>query len=332
LIYKPEFESRSRFLPIRGLDYHVREWGDADLPKLIMVHGWMDVSASFQFIADQLADRFHIFAPDWRGYGLTKWPAADTYWFADYLADMDFLLDALVGDAAIPIIGHSMGGNVVMLYGGVRPERASHVINLEGFGLGGSQPEQAPRRYAKWMDALKDPPALRPYANVQDVAARLMKNNPRMTADKAAFLAPHWAGPVTYPLPPGEGQGEGVAAKGKGLLIDENALTPTLSREERAHKDMLWRIRGDPAHRLPSPQLYRVEEVLACWRAITAPVLWVEALQTDSRAMLGGIPDFEERLTQVRHLTTRKIDNAGHMLHHDQPEEVARVIAEFLLP
>ncbi len=290
MIYKPKFESRSRFLPIRGLDYHVREWGDASLPKLIMVHGWMDVSASFQFIADQLADRFHIFAPDWRGYGLTKWPAADTYWFADYLADMDFLLDELVGDAAIPVIGHSMGGNVVMLYGGVRPERASHVINLEGFGLGGSQPEQAPRRYAKWMDALKEPPTLRPYATVQDVAARLMKNNPRMTADKAAFLAPHWAG---------------------------------LKGEQ-------WEIRGDPAHRLPSPQLYRVEEVLACWRAITAPVLWVEALQTDSRAMLGGIPDFEERLTQVRHLTTRKIDNAGHMLHHDQPEEVARVIAAFL--
>jgi pimeloyl-ACP methyl ester carboxylesterase len=281
---------------VRGLRYHVREWGEADAPPIILVHGWMDVSASFQFVADYLAANYRVLAPDWRGYGLSDWPATDSYLFADYLADLDILLDSLVGDQAIPIIGHSMGGNVVMLYGGVRPQRATHVINLEGFGMPATKAEQAPRRFARWIDELKQPMQLRPYANVQEVAARLMKNNPRLTQERADFLAPHWAGEVT--LPDGSVQ---------------------------------WQVRGDPAHRRINPILYRVEEVLACWRAITAQVLWVEALQTENRALLGGIPDFEERLTQVPKLSIRKIDQAGHMLHHDQPEQVATLIREFLL-
>jgi pimeloyl-ACP methyl ester carboxylesterase len=257
----------------------------------VMVHGWMDVSASFQFVADALAQRFRIYAPDWRGYGLTDWAAADTYWFADYLGDLDVLLDQLVGDAAVPVVGHSMGGNVVMLYGGVRPQRVTHVINLEGFGLGATTPDKAPRRYAKWLDELKTKPALKPYASLADVAAKLIKNNPRLPQEHADFLAPHWA----------------------------------------AQKNGRWEVQGDPWHRGISPTLYRVEEVLACWRAITAPVLWVEAAQTNSRSFLGGIPDFEERLTHVRQLSKAMVQDAGHMLHHDQPEEVARLINKFIV-
>lgn len=288
--YQPKHQSSSTFLSVRGLRYHVRTWGKPGNPSLVMVHGWMDVSASFQFIADELAQRFYVLAPDWRGYGLTDWPQTDTYWFADYLGDLDALLDQLVGDAAVPIVGHSMGGNVVMLYGGVRPTRCTHVINLEGFGLGATTPDKAPRRYAKWLDEIKTRPSLRPYASAAEVAAKLMKNNPRLSQDKADFLAPHWA----------------AEANGR------------------------WEVRGDPWHRSISPILYRVEEVVACWRAITAPTLWVEAAQTDSRAFLGGIPDFEERLSQVPKLTKAMVQNAGHMLHHDQPHEVARLINEFI--
>ena len=46
--------SESIFLDIRGLRYHCRVWGEAGRPKLFMLHGWMDVSASFQFLVDAL--------------------------------------------------------------------------------------------------------------------------------------------------------------------------------------------------------------------------------------------------------------------------------------
>ncbi|HET7772738.1 MAG TPA: alpha/beta hydrolase, partial [Burkholderiaceae bacterium] len=59
-MYKPKFEHRSQFIELRGLAYHVREWGERDAPPLLMLHGWMDVGASFQFVADHLADRFRV--------------------------------------------------------------------------------------------------------------------------------------------------------------------------------------------------------------------------------------------------------------------------------
>ena len=34
-----------------------------------------------------------VYAPDWRGYGLTEWGRSDSYWFPDYIADLDCLLE-----------------------------------------------------------------------------------------------------------------------------------------------------------------------------------------------------------------------------------------------
>ncbi|MEY3794513.1 MAG: hypothetical protein RLZZ521_1842, partial [Pseudomonadota bacterium] len=156
-MYPIQKESRSEFVPIRQLKYHVRQWGtpDNNTPPLVMVHGWMDVSASFQFVVDALVQDRWVIAPDWRGFGLTETPHQDNYWFPDYLADLDFLLDHYVGDRSIHLIGHSMGGHVATLYAGVRPERVAKLINLEGFGMAATRPAQAAGRYAKWIDELK---------------------------------------------------------------------------------------------------------------------------------------------------------------------------------
>jgi pimeloyl-ACP methyl ester carboxylesterase len=100
-----------------------------------MVHGWMDVGASYQFVVDALTTDRWVVAPDWRGFGLTPSGGADSFWFPDYLADLDALLDLLSPDAPVDLVGHSMGGNVAMMYAGIRPERIRTLVNLEGFGL-----------------------------------------------------------------------------------------------------------------------------------------------------------------------------------------------------
>ena len=165
--YAARRTARSSFVQLRGLRYHAHIWGDASLasaqrPPLLLLHGWMDVGASFQFLVDELAqaegfDRW-IIAPDWRGFGLTQTPPADTYWFPDYLADLDALLDAWLPAQQFPqidLLGHSMGGNVVMSYAGVRPQRIRRLVNLEGFGMPATRASQAPTRYGRWMDELK---------------------------------------------------------------------------------------------------------------------------------------------------------------------------------
>jgi pimeloyl-ACP methyl ester carboxylesterase len=301
--YVPRRKAASLFLPVRGLRYHVHTWGDATLasperPPLVLLHGWMDVAASFQFVVDALAqmegfERW-VIAPDWRGFGLSESAHADSYWFPDYLGDVDALLDALGIAGPIDLLGHSMGGNVVMSYAGVRPQRIRRLVNLEGFGMPGSKPEHAPRRLAQWLDELKTPQTLRTYASVDEVAARLLENNPLLTPDKAAWLAPHWSR---------------LAADGR------------------------WHILGDPAHKRVNPVLYHVEEVLATWRLITAPVLWLEGDLTDIEKWWGTRyprSEFETRLAAVPRLQRALLSPCGHMLHHDQPQALAAQLARFL--
>ena len=124
--------SRSEFIPVRELTYHIRLWGDQSAPKLFMVHGWMDVSASFQFLVDALQRDWCVIAPDWRGYGRTEKPRADSYWFPDYLADLDAILRHYSPAAPVNLIGHSLGGNVACLYAGARPERISKFTGAAG--------------------------------------------------------------------------------------------------------------------------------------------------------------------------------------------------------
>ena len=283
--------SRSRFLPVRGLRYHLREWGEPGAPLLVMLHGWMDVSASFQFVVDAFESEWHVIAPDWRGYGLTDRGSGDCYWFPDYLGDLDAILDAVSPDAPVPVVGHSMGGNVALLYAGVRKARVRAVVNLEGFGLKDSPPELASGRYARWLDELKAPPKSRRYAAVADVADRLRQNNPRLDAERAAFLAGHWS---------------------------------------RRNAQGEYEIAGDPAHKIVNPVLYRWAEVAACWAAIACPVLWVEATDTDAHRWAGDAAEIARRVAALKTVEVARVADAGHMLHHDQPQAVARLIEGFL--
>ncbi|HJV60554.1 MAG TPA: alpha/beta hydrolase [Albitalea sp.] len=291
--------SRSLFLDVRGLRTHVLQWGDAGLvtprrPPAVMVHGWMDVGASFQFVVDALPEDRLVFALDWRGFGLSESPAADCYWFPDYLGDLEAVLDALAPAQAVDLLGHSMGGNVVMIYAGVRPERVRRLVNLEGFGLPESKPHHAPKRYAAWLDELKQPVTLRSYDSLQAVAERLRKTNPLLREERAAWLAAHWS---------------------------------------RRREDGQWEILGDPAHKRTNPVLYQKAEVLECWKRITAPVMWVEGDQTDVSKWWGNRyprEDFEARLGVLARLERHVLSPAGHMLHHDQPEQLAALIEAFL--
>ncbi|HYM46953.1 MAG TPA: alpha/beta hydrolase, partial [Burkholderiaceae bacterium] len=245
---------------------------------------------------DAIDDRWRIVAPDWRGFGLTDRAPGDCYWYPDYLADLELILDDAVGQEPALLVGHSMGGNIAMMYAGARPKRARAVVNLEGFGLRATRAEQAPARYAQWIDHLKQGATLRDYSSREEVAARLMKNNPRLSGERAAFLAEHWA------LPDGSGR---------------------------------FRVAGDPAHRIVNPTLYRIEEVLACWQGIECPVLWVRAAQTDVLRHVGAdrdaaLREVETRKSALRDVESAIVEDAGHMLHHDQPGKLARLIDEFL--
>ncbi|MBS1178666.1 MAG: Hydrolase [Proteobacteria bacterium] len=297
--YTPKRPGRSQFVSLRGLKHHLNVWGDAAMATperapLLLMHGWMDVGASFQFTVDAMAPQRYIVAADWRGFGLSDPTPSDCYWFADYLGDLDALIDFLSPDAPIDLVGHSMGGNIVMSYAGVRPQRVRRLVNMEGYGVPNAEPHQAPQRLEQWLDELKKPQRLRSFDSIDGVAKQLMKTNPRLPEDKAAWLATHWS---------------------------------------RRGEDGRWTILGDAAHKIVNPVLTRADDVIATWGRISAPLLWVEGDGKDFEGWYHGRytrVQFEQRLAEVPRVERLKLTPAGHMLHHDQPEALARALEAFL--
>ena len=297
--HAPKRTAQSTFVDLRGMRHHVLTWGEPSAPALVLLHGWMDVGASFQFLVDAMEGDWHVIAPDLRGFGRSQWQPQG-YWFHDYVADLEALLDRFAPDAPVNLAGHSLGANVVLHYAGVRPARVRRVAALDGFGIPDDTADAAVRKSRRWLDALREPVDWKPYANLAAVADRLQKTNPRLPRDKAVFLAQHWA----------DVQPDGTAC-----------------------------LNSDPRHKLPFPTVYRMAEVIALWRAIEAPVLWVAARESHLPAWLdpahnppGARPDFtglRERMAHVRNARFEIVDDASHMLHHDQPHAVARLIEPF---
>lgn len=282
--------SRSEHVLLRERRYRIRIWGDDDAPAFFFLHGWGDVAASFQFVVDALAGQWRVIAPDWRGFGESQWNDG-AYWFPDYIADLDALLEHYSPGAPARLAGHSMGGNVAGLYAGIRPERVARFANLEGFGLWVVAPDEAPARLAGWLAQLRgDAPGFRRYDSHAAFAARMYRDNPRLTPERAAFLAAH------------------------SLRAVEGGLS----------------FAADPRHRWVNPVLYRMEEAMACWRRITAPTLWVAA--KDSFVMKGFADrqdDYRERLACHADVREIVLDDCGHNVHHDRPEEIARLLEAF---
>ncbi len=296
--YAPRRAASVRHQSLRGLNYHLNIWGDPaapGAPLLFMLHGFMDVGASFQFVVDAMAEGRCVIAPDWRGFGGTQMPAGtDSNWFPDYLGDLDALLDAMSPGRPVDLLGHSMGGNVVMSYAGVRPQRVRRLINLEGFGLPDSLPADAPKRMAQWLDQLRQPMALKPYPSLMAVAERLQRNNPRLSVDKAIWLAGQWS---------------------------------ELRADGQRH------LRADAAHKRSNAVPYRAAEAVAAWSRITAPLLWVEGSHSRPDSYWGGRythAEFNIRLDRVAQVSRVTLQDAGHMLHHDQPQALAAHLDAFL--
>jgi pimeloyl-ACP methyl ester carboxylesterase len=184
-----------------------------------------------------------------------------------------------------------MGGNIATMYAGIRPERVRRVVSIEGFGLARTNPGQAPGRLREWLAELREPPKFARFPSVEAFAHLLRRRNPRLAAERAAFIATAW----TEPLPDGGVQ-----------------------------------VRSDPAHKRVNPFLYRREEAEACWREITAPVLYVVASDSDFLARLGEDGRPESLAQHVRRLESCVIGDASHMVHHERPEQLAAEIEAFL--
>lgn len=280
---------------IAGRVQAYRRIGPRRSPALVLLHGLMDNSAGFApllnaFEAIGALDR-DVIAPDWRGHGDSeRTPGA--YWFPNYLADLEALLDKLGVTEPVILLGHSMGGQVASLYAGARPGRVAGLVTLDSLNVPDSDPDDAPGRYRDWLDTLAQgtPETERIYDSVADFAARLARRYPELGDTALHYLAAAW-------------------------------LRPTADGRQR--------LCVDPAHRRRMPYGFRATEATALWREVQCPVLCIDGARSPATLFVDA-DTLAERRACFADVEQVALADCGHMLHVQDAPTVADKLRPFL--
>jgi pimeloyl-ACP methyl ester carboxylesterase len=231
---------RSRRLALStGLTYNVLEWGEsaAHDTTFVLVHGFLDLAYGWAEVAERLAARAHVIAPDLRGHGDSDWIGdGGYYYYMDYVADLDDVI-ARCARSRVIVVGHSMGGGVVAYWAAARRDRPHAIALLEGLGPPDLSGVELTARTARWLDGWRRARgASRAMASLDDAAARLRKHDP---------------------------------------LLGE-ALARRLAEAGTRHVDGGLAWKHDPLHLTEGPYPFRRDHAAQFWRAIACPVLVVD--------------------------------------------------------
>jgi len=229
-----------------GLDHSVLEWEPngaraASTPAVaVLLHGYMDAAGTWDLVAPSLASLgMRVLAPDMRGFGdAPRVPRGAYYHFADYVADLADLVDAVAPEPFF-LVGHSMGGTIATLFGGAFPERVAKLALLEGLGPPDHPLEAAPDRMRRWIEDVRGArarPDAKAIASLHEAFRRLAVNHPGVDAQVLRSRLVHLVRDV----------GDGRVA---------------------------WRF--DPLHRTVSPTPFHVRSFIAFAKRITCPTLYV---------------------------------------------------------
>jgi pimeloyl-ACP methyl ester carboxylesterase len=230
----------SRFFQSQGLRLHYADWGNADAPPVLLVHGGRDHCRSWDQIARSLQPHFHVLAPDLRGHGDSDWTKGGSYSLTEYVYDLSRLVRSTAAQK-VTIVGHSMGGMVGLIYSGTFPDQVSALVVLDGVTVLPSMKSMpAHERIAKWaaqLDDLQDREPRR-YPSIEAAAAQMRAHNRRLPPELAQHLARF-----------------GV----------------------RRNEDGTYSWKFDPYQRARAPHRLSPEDHVSLWPRITCPTLLLNA-------------------------------------------------------
>lgn len=282
----------SRFYHSRGLRLHYLDWGNVDAPLLILVHGGLEHARVWDQLARQLCGDWHVVVPDLRGHGDSDWSTGGAYAIPDFLPDIAALV-AELGDRPVTLVAHSLGGNIAVHYTALFPERVTQLCVIEGLGF---SPEARAKRDAKPR-----------------------REQLREWVDKVRGL--DQLGASSYPS---------VAATVKRLLEHDPLLSPELAAYVCEHgmrptEDGQWRWKYDHQIRGFGAAEVASVEPSDLWQAITCPVLLMYGAES-----WASNPERDGRLKHFSQAQVVSVEQAGHNLHHHQPEVFMNHLRTFL--
>lgn len=284
--------SRSEFIPIRGKRYHLRRWGNPEAPTVFLLHGWMDMSATFQFVVDALVQDWNLIAPDWGGLGLSE-GRDGCYYLTEYLSDLDALLEHFTPTQPASILAHSMGANIATLYAGVRPERVACVVNMEGLGPVPGLVKNTSEMMSGWLLAQRQPVTSPTYRSVEHFAERLVKANNQLSMERARFLAEHFT---------------------------------------RQREDGSFELLAESSVRATLPLYPHRDQILEIWSRVTARVLFMRGTASFvSRAIEKYPGEMRARIDVLANRDEMVFEGVTHNMQHEVPEQIAAAVERFLL-
>jgi pimeloyl-ACP methyl ester carboxylesterase len=284
----------SRFFISQRLRLHYVDWGNRDRPTVVLLHGGRDHARSWDDVARILRRDFHVVAPDLRGHGDSAWAVGGMYALADYVLDLAQLLDALDRRPVI-LVGHSLGGAVVLQYTGLYPERVRKLVAIEGLGpspalLRDLEATPAATRVTSWIDAMQRFAGRQPrrYESLEAAVSRMQEENAFLSEEQARHLTEH------------------------GVTRNEDG---TYS----------WKF--DNYVRSGSPWGFDATAVHSIWGRIGCPVLLVRGSES-----WASDPVKDGRIEHVPNARLVNVEGAAHWVHHDRLEvflaELGRFLAE----
>ena len=286
-------EPISHFFYSDRLKLQFWDYGQEGKPPLVLVHGGLDHARNWDWIARSLCESYHVYAYDLRGHGNSAWAPGAMYSMAEHVLDLAGLLD-IVGSihegSAMRLVGHSLGGMIVLHYTGLYPERISHAVSIEGIGFpkGHRTQATASERLRSWIEAVRNVETRAPkaYPNLDTAVARMKEANPRLTDEVARHLTLH-------------------------------------GTNWNADGSMTWKF--DNYLRALAPYGNDMAETAEIFSHITCPVLLFWGLES-----FAPLPDHDPRVDAIPNRRLITVPNAGHWLHHDDRELFLREATEFL--
>jgi pimeloyl-ACP methyl ester carboxylesterase len=271
------------------LRLHYVDYGGTDAPLLVLVHGGRDHARSWDFVAAPLRDRFHVVAPDLRGHGDSAWAVGSQYAMPDYLLDLNQLLRH-IGVRPVILVGHSLGGAIVVQYAGTYPDRVSCVVAIEGLGPPPSMIVEKPveERLDEWIRTMELLATRKPrrYDSLAEAEARMREANPRLSTEIASHLTLHG----------------------------------TMRMEDGTYA---WKF--DNYVRAWGPNRYDREAVQRLWSRISCPVLLVRGSESWAEN-----PVVDGRANHFADHSYVEFEGAGHWVHHDRLDGFLSELSTFL--
>ncbi|HMO74858.1 MAG TPA: alpha/beta hydrolase [Sphingopyxis sp.] len=274
------------------LKLHYADWGNAEAPPLLLVHGGRDHCRSWDWVAERLADRFHVIAPDLRGHGDSAWSPDGNYEIGAFVYDLAQLIHQL-DLAPVTIVAHSMGANISTRYTGLYPANVRKLVAIEGLGPSPAVQEERnatpfEERMRQWIADKRQAAGRTPkrYATLDEALARMMAENTYLTEEQARHLTIH---------------GASRNEDGSWSWKFDNYLN-------------IWSIFD-----MPPQELHKL------WSNIACPTLLLYG--ADSWA---SNPEKDGRIQYFNTAQVIEFENAGHWLHHDQFDRFMSTLDDFL--